>query len=176
MCQWGANGNPWLGYQIGLSSTPHVLPNSSNWSSKSPRLKLQPNSWRSTKMSIERSSSDPITVVVITLLYTTVVTTMHDDCTYFARSAFAHLGLWQKLYDCSLHHFTTSQCILKCAPLTLSSTSNWLAEIWKGNFSTPGLVDKGGNIGDRGWADLIARPWVPSSSTLTLISYHFWVI
>ena len=27
--------------------------------------------------------------------------------------SFTHLGLWQKLYDCSLHHFTTSQCSLK---------------------------------------------------------------
>ena len=32
---------------------------------------------------------------------------------YSARSAFTHLGLWRKLlYDCSSHHFTTSQCDL----------------------------------------------------------------
>ena len=31
-----------------------------------------------------------------------------DDHTYCARSAFTHLGLWWKLNNCSLHHFTTS--------------------------------------------------------------------
>ena len=35
-----------------------------------------------------------------------------DDHTYCA-----HLGLWRKLYDCSLHHFTTSQCISIELPL-----------------------------------------------------------
>ena len=51
--------------------------------------------------------------------------------TYCIRSAFTQLWLWRKLYDCLLHHFITSKCILKCALLlvTLSSTSNRLAEI-----------------------------------------------
>ena len=41
-----------------------------------------------------------------------------------ARSAFTHLGLWRKLYDCSLHHFTTSHYILKCDLLSFSLISN----------------------------------------------------
>ena len=32
---------------------------------------------------------------------------------YCVRSAFAHSRLWQWLYECSLHHFKTSQCMLK---------------------------------------------------------------
>ena len=60
-----------------------------------------------------------------------------DDTTYCARIAFTHLELWRKLYDCSLHHFTTCQCILKCVRLIFSTTSNWLAEIWKGGLFDP---------------------------------------
>ena len=33
--------------------------------------------------------------------------------------AFTHFGLRRKFYDCSLHHFTTIQSILKCADLGL---------------------------------------------------------
>ena len=60
-----------------------------------------------------------------------------NDYTYCAWSAFTHLGLWWKLHNCSLHHFTTSQCILKCALLTFSSISSQLTENFKGTFSTP---------------------------------------
>ena len=61
-----------------------------------------------------------------------------DDHTYFARSfAFAHLGPWRKLYDYSLLHFIISQCTLKCARYTFSSTFNRLAEGSKGEFLTP---------------------------------------
>ena len=70
---------------------------------------------------------------------TTMVIGQLDDLTYGAPSALTHLGLRRKLYDCSLHHFTTSKCILKCALLTFSSTSNRFAEIWKGDFSTLGF-------------------------------------
>ena len=63
-----------------------------------------------------------------------------DDPTYYTRSAFTHLGLRRKMYDCSLHHFITSQCVLlKCAMLTFSSNSNQLAEILKGDLSNPNL-------------------------------------
>ena len=41
-------------------------------------------------------------------------TDLLDNHTYFAQSAFTHLGLWRKLYDCSMHHFAASQCVLKC--------------------------------------------------------------
>ena len=53
------------------------------------------------------------------------------------RAAFTHLELWRKLDDCSFHHFTTSQCILKICSIDIFSTSNRLAEIWKGDFSAP---------------------------------------
>ena len=44
------------------------------------------------------------------------------------------------IYDCSWHLFTASQCVLKCAILTVSSVSNRLAEILRGDFChTPGL-------------------------------------
>ena len=49
--------------------------------------------------------------------------------THIVLDLFTHLGLWRKLNDYSLHHFTTGQCILKYALLTFSSTSNRLAEI-----------------------------------------------
>ena len=38
-----------------------------------------------------------------------------DDRTYCALTAITHLGLWRRLYGCSLQHFTTNQRILKCA-------------------------------------------------------------
>ena len=65
---------------------------------------------------------------------TTMVSCPLDAHTYCAWSAFTHLGLWRIVYDCSLHKFTTRKCILKCPLLTCSSTSNWLAEIWKRDF------------------------------------------
>ena len=58
---------------------------------------------------------------------TTMVIGPLDDRTYCARSAFTHLGIWQKLYDCSLHHFSTSQCIPKSVRLTFwQSPTGWL--------------------------------------------------
>ena len=66
---------------------------------------------------------------------TTMVIRPLDDRIYCVWSVFTHLWLWQNPYDCSLHHFTTNQWILKYASLTFSSTSNRLAEIWKGDFS-----------------------------------------
>ena len=102
-----------------------------------------------------------------------------NDHAYFARSACTHLGLWWNLNDCLLHHFTTSQCILKCVQLTYSTTSNWLAGIWKWDFSTPSL---GGGwlrgCGESRWAHSIALPWVPISSYWHIWSTPvcFWVI
>ena len=82
-----------------------------------------------------------------------------DDHTYCARCAFTHLGLWRNMYNCSLHHFTTIQCILKCDLLTFSATSNRLAGIWKGDFSTP-------------WFGKLAGMWIPISSSLTHMVYR----
>ena len=42
-------------------------------------------------------------------------------------------GLWPCFW--SLHHFTTSQCVLKCVLLTFSLSSNRLAAIWNRDFS-----------------------------------------
>ena len=53
---------------------------------------------------------------------TTIVIGPLEDHTYCARSVFNHLWLWRKLYDCSLHHLKTSQCISKSVLLTFSST------------------------------------------------------
>ena len=43
MCQWGANRNPWAGYRMGPSPTPHAPLTPQTGGSKSPPLKLQPN-------------------------------------------------------------------------------------------------------------------------------------
>ena len=101
-----------------------------------------------------------------------VITTMAieplDDHRYCARSVFTHLGLWRKLYDCSLHHSTTSQCIiLQCVRLTFSTTS--LSSVgWNlmGRLFDPRFEELGGG-GGRGWAHLIAHPWVLISALLT---------
>ena len=77
-----------------------------------------------------------------------------DDRTYCGRSAFTHLGLRRKLYDCSLHHFIASQCLLKCVQLTFSSIASLLAGISKGEFPNPGLEVRG-NVGSK---NSIARP------------------
>ena len=107
------------------------------------------------KNRIHRINTDKvITTMVIGLLD-------DNDRTYCAQSAFTHLGLTRKMHDCSLYHFTTSQCLLKRAPLTFSSTSNQLVEIWKGG----GLLDPG--FEGRGWQHLIALQRVPISSSLT---------
>ena len=66
---------------------------------------------------------------VFNKVITTMVIGLLDDCTFYARSAFTHLGLLRKMYDCSLHQFTTNQCVLDGTLLQFSSTSNRLAEI-----------------------------------------------
>ena len=93
-----------------------------------------------------------------------------DDRTYCARSAFTHLGLCRKLFDYSLHHSTTSQCIVNVVLLKFSSTSNRLAEIRKGPFDQPAWEVRG-DVWSHGWAHLIAGPWVPISSRLTHMAY-----
>ena len=77
------------------------------------------------------------------------------------------------MYDCLLYHFTSSQCILKGALLTFSSTSNQLVEILKEDFSTPPppVLGLGETYGGQGWAHSTAHPWVPKSSPLTHMVY-----
>ena len=55
----------------------------------------------------------------------------HDNRSWFLDrfKNSTHLGLWRKLYNCSLHHIPKSQCILICVRREFSTTSNWLAEI-----------------------------------------------
>ena len=80
-----------------------------------------------------------------------------------------HLGLSRKLYDCSLYHFTTSQCILKCALLTFEIFVNLQSAGWhlKGGLFDPSRIGGIAECGGRAWAHSIARPWVPISSRLT---------
>ena len=68
---------------------------------------------------------------------TTMVIRPLDDHT-FCSICVPSFGALAKVVR-SLHHFTTSQCILNCVLLIFSLTSNRLAEIWKGDFSTPDL-------------------------------------
>ena len=68
----------------------------------------QGGSWSATIYHITRSSPQ---------WWSGPSTTDHTSC---ARSAFTHMGTWRKIYDCSLHHFTTSQCIVKCVSIDIS--------------------------------------------------------
>ena len=49
---------------------------------------------------------------------TTIVIRLLDDHTYCIRSTFIHLGLWQKLYDCSRHKVRARKCLIKRVLLT----------------------------------------------------------
>ena len=70
----------------------------------------------------------------------TMVIKLLDDCTHCVRSSFTHLGICRKLFDCSQHHFTYSQCLLKCSPLTFLSYLQPFDWKLKGDISTPQLV------------------------------------
>ena len=65
----------------------------------------------------------------INKVITTMVNRPLDDCTYCARSRIIHLGLWQKLYDCSWHHFRARKSVFKRDLLILLSISNHLSVI-----------------------------------------------
>ena len=76
------------------------------------------------------------------------------------------MGLQRNLNDCSLHHFTPSQSVLKFGPWTFSSISKCLAKFESGTFRpTVGGWVRG--IAGRGTANSIARPCVLISSRLT---------
>ena len=86
-----------------------------------------------------------------------------DDNTYCA-----HLGLWQKLYDCSLHLLHNQpMCPKMCVRLTFSTASNCMVgwNLKGGLFDS--RVGVRGEVGDRGWTHSIARIWVNISSPLT---------
>ena len=93
--------------------------------------------------------------------------TTHRDC---ARSALNHLRLWRKLYDCSLHPFTTSQCIPKCCSIYIFNNLQLLIG-W--NLKCVGLLfgPRFGRLWESGgWG------WVPISFPLTHMVYliPFW--
>ena len=92
-----------------------------------------------------------------------------DDCTYCARSAFTHLGLWQKMYECSLHPFTASQLVLKCALFTFSSISNLKFET--STYQFPPWVARGTWGSDIGLFD--SSPRVPNSFQLMVYLVPF---
>ena len=69
------------------------------------------------------------------------------DFSYFARSAFTHFGLWQKLYNCS-RHLEARKCLIKRDLLTFLQISNCLAAVSKANFQTPQFRGQDG-CGDR---------------------------
>ena len=110
-----------------------------------------------------------------------------NNRTYCAWSAFTLLGLWWKLYNCSLHHFKTCQCVLRCALLTVSSTSKKLAKIWKGDFYThPPVWEVREGHGGWGWGHSIAHPtpiimimikiYYAHSGFLLAPQWHIWSI
>ena len=103
-------------------------------------------------------------------IVTMILIRSFDNRTHYARSAFTHLGLRRKMYDFDC--FTSQPvnwCILKCALLTFSSTSNRLAEIWKGDFWPPGLVLGGSRMSGIGPFDSSSRV---SISTLLTHKVH----
>ena len=121
---------------------------------------------------VEFDASRSVAQWFIDKVITTMVIRPLNDRTHCARSAITQLGLWRKLYECLLDHFTTSQCILKCALLTFSSTSNRLDKIWKGDFTSRGLERYDVWSWDRRSAHQIAPPWIPISSPLAHIMVY----
>ena len=83
-------------------------------------------------------------------IITTMVIGPLDDHIYCVRSAFTHLRLWRKLYDCSKHKFRARKCLIKRTLLTFSSISNRLVGNWKEDFLTPilGIMGDVGVVGD----------------------------
>ena len=100
-----------------------------------------------------------------------------DDRAYCVRSAFTHLGLGQKLNDCSRHKFRAIKCFFSnmlCWHFR-RSPNFWLQ--FERRFSTPflelgetwGIVDR--SIRYRAHGFLLASHWHMWS-----ISYRFWII
>ena len=89
----------------------------------------------------------------------------HTSCTICVHS----FGALVKMYDCSLHHFTASQYIIKCAPYDIFinlQPVGW--NLKEGLFSTSQF---GAPRGGWGWAYSKTRAWVLISSPLTHIVY-----
>ena len=105
----------------------------------------------------------------------------HGDHTYCARSVFTHLGHWRKMYDCSLHQFTTTQYI-PIYPKMFSidifvnlQPAGWNLKARLFDLLVWGVRESSGVLG---WAYEIAWQWVPISSPLTnrVDLLRFWVI
>ena len=80
------------------------------------------------------------------ILWNQVITTI-DDRAYGVRSAFTHLGLWRKVYDYSLHQFTTNQCVVLMVLYWNfhQPATGWKVEMWNGVFRPPICEVKGLN-------------------------------
>ena len=81
------------------------------------------------------------------------------------RSAHTHLGLWPSLHNQPMY---PNMCFID-----IFINLQQIGWNMKGDSSTPGLGVRG--TWGRGWANLIARPWVPIGSqvTHTVNSYRF---
>ena len=67
------------------------------------------------------------TVATGSKVITTMVIRPLDDRTHSVRYALIYLGLWRKLYDCSMHKFRDITCRVKRVLLSVSSVANRLA-------------------------------------------------
>ena len=63
-----------------------------------------------------------------------------DNHAYCVQSAFAYLGLWGQLHNCSWHNFRARQCLIKSVLLTFSSGYDRLLQFQRGTFRPPVLV------------------------------------
>ena len=90
--------------------------------------------------------------------------------TYCVLSAFTHLELWRRLYDCSWHHFRApphppifSTCCIFVDLQQYDCIVKW-------GLSDP-QVGAMGDVVCRGYAHSIAHPWISISSQFTHMVY-----
>ena len=89
-----------------------------------------------------------------------------------AHTAFAHLGIWWKLDNCSKHTFRAWKCLIKRALLTVSSISNRLPAMRKGIFDPLPQV-----LGSSGTWEVGDGPFrLPTHGFLIGPYWHIWSI
>ena len=99
-----------------------------------------------------------------------------DDRTLYCRICVHSFGALMKAVRLFTASLESHKMPYQTHSIDILSTSNRLAAIRKGNFSTTQLRGIGDMLG-QGWAHSIARPCVPISSLLRWsISNRFWVI